>query len=168
MQSLTYMHAQVNSYACVYENMHIAGLVIGAIAWAGSQAQQGGLAAAASGAAIASSAQAAKPQNAVLVFGSTGKLGRLVVKQVGSTPINDVSTSDALLHLLMSYHTARISTPFPSLKSAAAAARRPQRRRGGALCRKSRGVWGAGPQQRARHAVRQNRHRHYRHEHSDR
>jgi hypothetical protein len=58
-----------------------AGVVVGAIAWAGSRAQQG-LGAAATGAGMTSPSEAAKPADAVLVFGSTGKLGRLVVKQV--------------------------------------------------------------------------------------
>ena len=58
-----------------------AGLV-GAIAWAGSVAQKGQLPAAAATSGMTSPAEAAKPQEAVLVFGSTGKLGRLVVQQV--------------------------------------------------------------------------------------
>lgn len=65
-------------------NTENAGVVIGALVWAGSQAQQGSPIAAASSSTMASSAEAAKPENAVLVFGSTGKLGRLVVKQVQS------------------------------------------------------------------------------------
>lgn len=56
------------------------GIVIGALVWAGSQAQRGTPVAA--GATMASADQPAKPEDAVLVFGSTGKLGRLVVKQV--------------------------------------------------------------------------------------
>ena len=58
-----------------------AGLV-GVIAWAGSVAQKGQSPAAAATSGTMPPAEAAKPQEAVLVFGSTGKLGRLVVQQV--------------------------------------------------------------------------------------
>ena len=56
--------------------------LVGAIAWAGSLAQKGQSLTAAATSGMTSPAEAAKPQDAVLVFGSTGKLGRLVVQQV--------------------------------------------------------------------------------------
>lgn len=86
-----------------------AGLV-GAIAWAGSVAQKGQSLTAAATSGMTSPAEAAKAQDAVLVFGSTGKLGRLVVQQVwsvtGASDQNYPRVLRVLIQVVVMQHVA--------------------------------------------------------------
>jgi uncharacterized protein YbjT (DUF2867 family) len=67
--------------------------LVGVIAWAGSVAQKGQSLTAVATSAMTAPAEAAKPQDAVLVFGSTGKLGRLVVQQLLAAGRNVVAAA---------------------------------------------------------------------------